>query len=69
MIDLYGIKGAAISTMISGIISFLIININKPNEIFIIVKSISFIRFKIIIKKIYNTLMIIIFTKKDNSKS
>ena len=66
MIDLYGIKGAAISTMISGIISFLIININKPNEILIILKSISYIRFILIIKKIYNIFIINVFTKKGN---
>lgn len=66
MIDLYGIKGAAISTMISGIISFLIININKPNEILIILKSISYIRFILIIKKMYNIFIINVFTKKSN---
>ena len=66
MIDLYGIKGAAISTMISGIISFLIININKPNEILIILKSISYIRFILIIKKMYNIFIINVFTKKGN---
>jgi len=66
MIDLYGIKGAAISTMISGIISFLIININKPNEILIILKSINYIRFILTIKKIYNISIINIFTKKNN---
>lgn len=69
MIDLYGIKGAAISTMISGVISFLIININKPNEILIILKSINYIRFIKILKKIYNMLLINVFTKKDNFKS
>ena len=69
MIDLYGIKGAAISTMISGIISFLIINLNQPNEILNVVKSVNFIRFFIIIKKIYNIFITNVFTKKDNSKS
>ena len=52
MIELYGIKGAAISTMVSGIISFFIINVNRPTEIIIILKSVSFIRFFTIIKKL-----------------
>ena len=69
MIDLYGIKGAAISTMVSGIISFFIININRPTEIIIILKSISFIRFLTIIKKLILILNNILNLKKNNLKS
>ena len=44
MIELYGIKGAAISTMVQDYFIF-IINVNRPTEIIIILKSVSFIRF------------------------
>ena len=69
MIELYGIKGAAISTMVSGIISFFIININRPAEIIIILKSVSFIRFLTIIKKLILILNNILNLKKNNLKS
>ena len=69
MIDLYGIKGAAISTMVSGIISFFIININRPTEIIIILKSVSFIRFLTIIKKLILILNNFLNLKKNNPKS
>ncbi len=60
MIDLYGIKGAAISTMISGIFSFFIVNISSPKEIYIIFSSLRFERFNIIA----STILRAIFLKK-----
>ena len=60
MIDLYGIKGAAISTMISGIFAFFIVNVSKPKEIYIIFSSLSFERFNIIA----STILSAIFLKK-----
>ncbi len=66
MIDLYGIKGAAISTMISGVLSFLIVNISSPKEIYLIFSSLRVERFNIIANKILS----IIFLKKkpDNNE-
>ncbi len=66
MIELYGIKGAAISTMISGIFAFCIVNISNPKEIYLIVSSLRFERFNIIASKILRA----IFLKKkpDNNE-
>ena len=61
MIDLYGIKGAAISTMISGVLSFLIVNISSPKEIYLIFSSLKVERFNIIANKILS----VIFLKKN----
>ena len=61
MIDLYGIKGAAISTMISGVLSFFIVNISSPKEIYIIFSSLRFERFNIIA----STILRAIFVKKN----
>tara|TARA_B100000963_G_scaffold355823_1_gene374836 strand:+ start:559 stop:1908 length:1350 start_codon:yes stop_codon:yes gene_type:complete len=69
MIDLYGIKGAAISTMVSGVISFFIININRPIEIIKILRSISFIRFILIVKKLILIMQKIFISKKNNPKT
>ena len=64
MIDLYGIKGAAISTLISGVFSFFIINISNPKEIYLIFSSLKFERFNIIANNIFS---IILLKKKPDS--
>ena len=65
MIELYGIKGAAISTMISGVFAFLIVNISKPFEIYIIFSSFSLERLIIIANKM---LRLIFVKKKPENK-
>ncbi len=65
MIDIYGIKGAAISTLISGLISFLIVNISTPREIYLIFSSFTFERFSIIPIKILRAMFL---KKKPESK-
>tara|TARA_X000000950_G_C13885692_1_gene648722 strand:+ start:473 stop:1825 length:1353 start_codon:yes stop_codon:yes gene_type:complete len=64
MIELYGIRGAAISTMISGILAFFIVNISSPKEIYLIFSSLKFERFNIIAHKILS----LIFSKKKPDK-
>ncbi len=65
MIDLYGIKGAAISTMISGILAFFIVNVSQPKEFYIIFSSLRFERLIIIASKI---LSVMFLKKKPESK-
>ena len=65
MIDIYGIKGAAISTLISGLISFLIVNISTPREIYLIFSCFTFERFSIIPIRI---LIAMFLKKKPESK-
>jgi len=58
LIDLYGIKGASISTMISGIIAFLTINISKPMEIYLIFSSFNASRFIVVANKILSVVLL-----------
>ena len=64
LVNNFGIDGAAMATIISGLISFLIVNIYQPNEFTIILSSFTSDKIKAATKDMLR----IILTKKNPDK-
>jgi len=63
-INLFGISGAALATLLSAFFTFIIVNISQPKEFLVILSSFDLDK----IKDTANVILRIIFTKKNPEK-